>query len=252
MKTKTKLASLIALAALSTASTSYGAALLIDFKDGGSPPVVGTTDWTSAGVTEDLSGAAIGTIISDGRSYHISNISGSFTGAPVGYTGSEFTNRMLNGYIYGKDSNPLITANIGGFVNGSGVANTITTSSDQFGAPYNGNSFTLQKNQQYKLYLFGAGGSDNQNTTFTFNGVSKTTNALITGTAANAGHFVTYDLSTGSDLTGFGISFTAKKEAGSPSEYYAMNSFALVAVPEPSSIALLGLGGLALIVRRRR
>jgi hypothetical protein len=220
-----------------------GAALLIDLYAPSANPT-SSTDWSNAGVTESLTGAAGGTFTSGIGTYNISGgIDSTLTGSSGAYTAETFSgNTMLNSYIYSLPGNS-VTMTITGLANGSGVPNTLTGALGSMTG-----TFTLVANQDYKLYLFGAGAGNNQNTTFTVGGINKTTSASIIGTAADAGHFVTYDLTTPSDLTGYTlpISFT-----GGSGSYGALNGLALVQVPEPSAALLGGLGMLALLRRRR-
>jgi hypothetical protein len=246
------------------------AQLLIDrFGNGTAGNPTSSANWANAGVTEDLSAAAGGTIA--GGVFNLPGLTQTVTGGVGGGGALTFTSptsAMLNGYLFGFGNGGSTTISLGGFVDGNGVAQTLTTSA---GAPYvdlRGNSFTLQANQTYKLYLFGAGDKNNQNAAFTFNGVTKTTNPLIVGTAPDAGHSVTFEFTTGADLTGFTLDFTINSAA---SNVYAFNGLALVAVnaavnaaadadadayvdiPEPASFAFLsGLLGLGLMAMKRR
>lgn len=227
---------------------SEGAALLIDMYNSANPS--SSADWSNAGVTLDLTGAAGGTFVLDSR-YNIDNLTMTFSGATTTlgrFTGSQYpSNNMLKDYAFVNNTVDPTLANvsIGGFVNGSGVANTLTTNSGYAGL--NGNTFTLQANSAYKLYLFGTGNTG-ENTTFTYNTVAKTTNASIPGLGEGDNHFVTFDVTTPADLTGYTLNFSF----GSPSATYAaFNGLALVAVPEPTAPALL-LGGLVLLATRRR
>jgi hypothetical protein len=203
-------------------------------------------DWSTAGVPGDLSDAAGGTLHTNGSVYNISGLTLPTTSVASvsGWAADTFAgNQMLNDFW--NIQNGTATVSLGGFQT-AGTANTFTTGATYAGM--GGNTFTLEANQDYTLYLFGVGNDANQDTTFTFDGVDKTTAATAVG-ADEAGHFVTYDFTTGADLTGFTLDF---KFANSTDQWGAFNGLALVAVPEPSSTALLGLGGLALILRRRK
>ncbi|WP_246114297.1 PEP-CTERM sorting domain-containing protein [Rubripirellula tenax] len=218
--------------------------LLMDMFAGVDPTT--TAGWTSAGFSEDLTNAAAFNY--NGAIFNISGgLTMSTTGAYGGFLGSNYPgNDMLNGYAFTFET---IAVSVGGFETG-GVANTLTTSGTFAGV--GGNTFTLQANQKYELYLFGSGDNNDQNTTFVFDGVSKSTSPTILGTADNAGHFVTYDFTTGSDLSGFTLDFTFGPEGSSNG---AFNGFALAsvtAVPEPSSLALVACTGLAGVIFRRR
>jgi len=213
-----------------------GAALLLNLTGTTNP--TSSTDWSNAGVTESLTGAAGGTIGMGGISNITGGIASSITGSGNYYSDSTFAgNTMLNTYVYSNNGGGSISVNI------TGLENTLTG-----GLGSMTGTFTLAANQNYKLYLFGAGNANDQGTTFTVGGINKTTSAAIVGTAADAGHFVTYDLTTPSDLTGYAlpISFTGGTTGG----FGAFNGLALVQVPEPSAV-LGGLGMLALLRRRR-
>ncbi|MGB0993499.1 MAG: PEP-CTERM sorting domain-containing protein [Akkermansiaceae bacterium] len=69
------------------------------------------------------------------------------------------------------------------------------------------------------------------------------TTATTSGTAVSDANYAIYGTFTGDTLT---ISGDAVSGRGT------LNGFQIIAVPEPSSTALLGLGGLALILRRRK
>ena len=69
------------------------------------------------------------------------------------------------------------------------------------------------------------------------------TNATTSGTAVSDANWAVYGTFTGDTLTISGTNSGGRS---------VLSGFQVVAVPEPSSAALLGLGGLALIVRRRK
>lgn len=244
-----KLLSLAAVAALGLAAQTFGQALLIDASTSGSAPS-GVGDWTEAGVTETITSAAIGSVSNASSVSNISNLTGG-----VGPTNGQFSsptypgNDMLNSYIY-KDGGSF-NVTLGGFDDGTGTANTLTTNTDAYGTGFNGNSFTLQASTDYKLYLFGSGNADGQGTTFTFDGVSKDTRDDTAGSPADYG--VTFTLTTPADLTDYELTFNVADIAGSSSSFYTWNGAALVQVPETSSFGLiLGGFGLGLIGLRRR
>lgn len=220
-----------------------GASLLIDMFGGSSDPT-SSTDWSNAGVTEDLTGAAGGTFTSGFGTFNISGgIDRTTSGITSNFAAATFVgNTMLNSYFYvdgGLSANVTIT----GLANGSGVPNTLTGALGSMTG-----TFAIASNQQYKLYLFGAGDNNGQNTTFTFQGVDKTTNPTIVGTPANDNHFVTYDFTTPSDLTGYQLSIDFKNPGTSSG---AFNGLAIIQIPEPSAVLLGGLSVLGLMRRRR-
>lgn len=182
------------------------------------------TDWSSAGVTEDLSRAAAATVSIDG-SGTVSDIVGGLTISDGGANAAGSTtfagNGLLTDYFYGE--NQTVDISIGGFDDGAGNANTLTSTLGDMA----GHSFSLKPNTYYKLYLFGAGGDNGQNTTFTFGGVEQSTNQNITDTERNDAHFVTYHFKTGTDLTDFTIDFSF---ANAASALGAWNGAAIVKV----------------------
>lgn len=197
-------------------------ALLMDMfasnGNGGNP--ASYTNWVNAGVAEDVSDAAGGSFhAANGNIY---NISGGLSYTRSGHTGnygaSTFgDNMMLNDYLYVNQGTVAISI--------SGLENLLTTADGY--AEMGGNMFILQPDTDYKLYLFGAGDSDGQDSTFTFGGVQKTTASNIVGTAEDAGHFVTYEFTTPSDVNGYTLDFTYSNYS---SDYAAFNGLALVSL----------------------
>ncbi len=231
-----KTALLLATLMIGMTRISSGAALLGDQYAGQDPTTI--ADWVNAGVTEDLTGAAAFNY--NGQPF---NISGGLTETATGnfntyfgnaYGNSSTGNTFLNGYAYG--SGP-VNISVGGFANSSGVANTFTTDGSPGSgfAGAGGNTFTLLANQSYKLYLFGTGNANTQNASFTFGGITKTTSSVIPG--ATNSHFVTYDLTTPTNLAGYTLNFSwgAGITGGDGDGHY--NGFALVAVSAPSGYA---------------
>jgi hypothetical protein len=258
MKTKTY-GRLIAIGIAGLSQAAFGDVLLLDGFPGrthttttahkGNP--TSTADWSNAGVPGDLSDAAGGTLHTNGDVYSISGLT--LTTSVVsdsGWAANTFPdNQMLNDLWNIKEG--TATVSLGGFQT-AGTANTLTTDglSGAGFAGLGGNTFTLEANQDYTLYLFGVGNDTDQNTTFTFDGIGKSTVATAAGLNEN-GHFVTYDFTTAADLTGFTLDFSF---ANNTTVWGSFNGLALVTVPETSSYALIG-GCLALtsvMVRRRR
>ncbi len=183
-----------------------------------------TDAWSKAGVTEDLSGAVVATL----NAGSVYNISGGLTYSLKGDAGRHFgiafsDSDMLNGYSYTTET---ATVSISGF------DKTLSTDPQgAFGTFAAGNTFALQPNQTYKLYLFGAGNKNNQNTKFVFGGVSKSTGSSIEGSPTDEGHFVTYEFTTPSDISDFKIDFSFGPE---DSDNGAFNGAAIVSIPKPS------------------
>jgi hypothetical protein len=217
----------------------------------------GVSQWTDAGVgsTINLSNSVAGTVSLDKITsaglgpYGISNLSFSISSSPSAvatFKGNNYGSAMMDSYFFTNNSTATVTL--------SNWANTLTGVTADGGTVVPGtlgNTFTLQPSSPYRLWLFGSGDSNGQNTTFTFNGVAKTTSDQITGTSVGVGHYVTYDFVTGANLANFNLSFNF---TGSSSSYGAWNGLALVAIPEASTFSLVA-GGLALagvLVRRRR
>jgi hypothetical protein len=209
-------------------------AFLIDSYDNADP--ASYTAWVNAGVTEDISDAAGGSLYR-GTVYNITGMTASHTGYSGDFNGGVPGNDMLNDYSYVNNSTASVS--IGGLDTG------VTTTGAYAGL--GGNSFTLQADQEYKLYLFGVGDTTGQDTVFTFDGVSKTTAGDLAG--AEDSHYVTYEFTTGADVTGYTLDFTYSNNT---SAYAGWNGLALVAIPEPATMGLIGcFGGGLLFIRRR-
>lgn len=198
------------------------------------------TNWVNAGVAEDISNGAGGTINSGGTVYNINGMTASVSGAGS-WSGTFPANGMLNDYL--SVNSGTASVSIGGLDTG------VTTDgySTEIYGDMEGNTFTLQADQQYKLYLFGMGDADGQDTTFTFDGVSKTTSSVLAGPEDS--HYVTYEFTTGADVSDYSLDFTFSNNTA---QYAAFNGLALVAIPEPATLGLItAFGGGLCIIRRR-
>ncbi len=228
----------------------------------------GFDNWADAGVLGDLSDAAVGTVggaANSGSVFNISNLtavesgaSGTFRGSNPSFGGVRFPdNELLNNYAFVNTADAVYSLTLGGFVDVNGNPNTLTTQNLPAVSYATGNSFTLQADQEYRLYLFGVGYRNGQNSTFTFNSVSKTTNSgqvLVESDNTENLHFVTFDFTTPSDLTGWTLNFTMQRTAWLDSgtgNSGAFNGLAIAAIPEPSTFALLGIALVAAIGLRR-
>jgi hypothetical protein len=131
------------------------------------------------------------------------------------------------------------------------AANALTNTSLLAGVGSNdtaNNNFTISRsNSSFRLTILLASG-DNANLTYgsTLNDGSGAVSVTPVAHTANGLLYHTYDISAGtSDID---VSLTANNNFSAAG--FAIDN--LVAVPEPSSTALLGLGSLALILRRRK
>lgn len=227
----------------------------VDGGPGGNPQSF--SEWNHAGVMGDLSNAAAGTVggaANSGSVFNINNLTaveaganGNFRPTDPGFGGLRFPdNQLLNSYAFVNTAEAVYSLTLGGFVDANGNPRALTTSNTGPLSYANGNSFTLQAEQEYRLYLFGVGFRNGQNSEFTFDGITKTTNpgqVLVESDNTENLHFVTFDFTTPSDLTGWNLNFTMKMTdwAVPPAVNAAgFNGLALVAIPEPSTFVLLG------------
>lgn len=107
----------------------------------------------------------------------------------------------------------------------------------------------LATNTDYAVYLYGNGDAIGQGATWTLNGASQTSAFDGTSTIDLGGEYARFEFNTGA-------STTQAFSAGALGASFAVNGFQLTAtataIPEPSSFALVGIVGLAGLVRRRR
>ena len=192
-------------------------ALLIDVGSNNGTPS-GSAPWVDAGVSEDLSGAAGAQISGSGGVSLISGLTvsvsdnSSWNGGEYG--ASSWGNAMLDDYMIGDNAagDGVVNISLGGF------DNTMTSSMGGVDG-----SFALEPGSQYTLYLWGRGDSPAQNAKFTLGGVEQITTAEST---AEGDHFVTYEITTPADLTGFTIDFSFQND--NDSRFSGWNGAALV------------------------
>lgn len=152
-----------------------------------------------------------------------------FSGDP-GPTGSWGANvfdgtaaaNLLNDYIY---------------VNPSRASTDITVS-----------GLNLAPDTAYRMWLFGIGDSPNQGSTFAYGGTTKALSSDDPTAPVDVTKW-TVDFTVASSASRDAVTFIFNN--GTDGGYAAVNGLALKVVPEPSTIALLALGALAFIRRRR-
>ena len=136
-----------------------------------------------------------------------------------------------------------------------GNANAITNTSLSVLLSGAGATYTISRaaDTSYRLTLLAASG-DGSNAKWD-NTVNDGSGGVLQSTthAANGLYYHVFDISSGSsDVV---ITTSVVNTAGAGASHYGLTGVAfdnVVTVPEPSSTALLGLGGLALILRRRK
>lgn len=177
-------------------------------------------DTPNVGALSNDSGAAVGTTISwtSVNAWNTNNGTGSGD------------NKLMNGYIDNNAGGPVVTVDIAGvpYANYSVVA--------YFGSDGNDRTGTI-----------GISGGD----TFSYNTHSAQAgnfpDSYLQTTDTGAGNpdanFAVWENQTASD-------FTLTLTRGSSNS--GMHGLQIIQIPEPTSVALLGLGGLGLLLRRRR
>lgn len=182
------------------------------------------SDFTALGVSEDLTGATVSQVIASTNStMSDGTVSLSYlTGIAYNAFGDTSPNAVLSDYLYlqdGAEGGP-VTMQISGL---SGV---------------------LAANTTYSLYLFGAGNNTDQGASFTFDSITKDTTSAATAPEATAKFNFTTDAVV-SDTLNFDWARTGSNT------YSGFNGFAIVAVPEPATIGLIGVFGAILMIHRR-
>lgn len=178
-------------------------------------------DFTDAGVTENISGETVEIVMAD----VLMDSMGVTLTAEIGvnsYGSPNPPNALLQDYIYMRDvpvNNMMI----------SGLA------------------AVLAPKTEYSFYLWGVGDNPPQNAVFTFNGVTKATSEEGGSSSPAAVHGVKFNFTT-DPVVGDTLDFVWEK---GPARWSAINGLAIVPVPEPGTMALFGVFGLALIARRR-
>ncbi len=213
------------------------------------------------------------------------NTDAALSGATVGLWHTLSGNFMNNGQLQDKDSyvtsNTTNPANVNGeqflsyarvnqnrsamqFINdGKSSIGTYTFSIDYWVAAYAGGASAQTADIAFEVFAFNT--ADLGNVTWQarsndgdFDTIKGTgyisaggTYNTIAGTAASSGfQTVSYDLNLGTGYDYIGVSITS--DVNSAAVYSNFDNLQVSAVPEPSTSALLGLGGLALILRRRK
>lgn len=183
-------------------------------------------DFIELGVTEDLSGAAVTQVLaSASNTMTAGSISLSYDGA-VAQDVNSYTedNGVLADYIY-----------LANGLNGGPVNMQIS-----------GLSSVLSANTTYSFYFIGAGDNTNQGAQVTFDGDTLTTDSNPSNPITErVAKFSFTTASTVSDT----LDFTWERIGDN--DYSGFNGFAIAAVPEPTTIGLIGAFGFVLIISRR-
>jgi hypothetical protein len=177
-----------------------------------------------------------------------------FTGAgsvPAGYTFSVSGGYIITSLTQTQDLAVGDAANDGAiFVDGNDAGPPLSTVSFDFtGTIVAGEQYTFTSNLWQSSSSFAQ-----TDVRLLVNGVSAA--SVDPGTVGTAGQTAVVNYTALAGDAGKTLSFTmsSKRNAGGGSSDLGIDNWdlAVVAVPEPSSTALLGLGGLALILRRRK
>ena len=204
-------------------------------------------DFSNSGVVESLTGGMIdyygASAITYISSYATGNATVSFVdGTPSSgdpYKGAFNWSTVTNNPTTGDREQLSVMARDGLFMSTDNYSDAAVTVSN----------ITINPGQIYKLYLWGTNDRlDNGSTSnFTFDGSTVGSN---TGTSADVPVVFTFD-STAAGVTANSVTFNWASPTPGSGMGAPLNAIAITAVPEPTTTALLGLGGLALIFRRR-
>ena len=228
---------------------------------------------TATGVFGCLSSSASAATVVVGTKIGIAPESAAPNATPTDTVGNDWNDLAAgstNNTIHDLDKATLTGVSVqfaGGGINTAGENNWIglSTNTSTFNAPaefvdsvttdlwFNPATITitgLDTGLTYNLYSVSQGGGsgfDSREDTHSVMGdVSYGSSTVNRGDARTTGAFHTF-LGVSPDVSGT-IVFTTSGVGNNP----AFNGLLIEAVPEPSSTALLGLGGLALILRRRK
>lgn len=157
-------------------------------------------------------------------------------------TGYDSSNTIIFQFVLGElnefgngatdRQRPGYATNAGAFSFAGEIVSGATPGSYWFGNDAEGDGFNSSKDAHFDLTIGASGWS-----VYT---------TKLDGTEAQTGSLATYDGGTFTDLA----YVTVTGESSSAGGFF--DNLTIVAVPEPSSAALLGLGGLALLRRRRK
>ena len=246
MKTKTFITAAV-LATAMHASAATISIISVNFQGGQNPStgpdVTGTAGYVPADNWNNATGVA-GTVNS------LMDDSGASTSSSVTWTTFN-TWDLQNGDSNGTDqdmmSGYLDNFNVGG-------PQTLTISGIQ---PNKGYDIYVYFNREQETYT-GITASDGTNTNTYYardNGSNYATNGYMISSDDNIGDgWTDANVFQFTGYTGSTLDFSAPGDPGAPGAWkvYVQGIQLVVTVPEPSSTALLGLGGVALMLRRRR
>ena len=195
----------------------------------------------SAGITSAQVILTDGQVLSDGGVVNIFNSDGS----------------AFNGNLSGDDGLSFLQSNgiqiliSGGASPDYEITISSITGAGANGAPYTWNGVGASEDTSEVISFTGNGGTWTDNTTFNFSEAITINGSTLSGAANgddNASR-ISFSEDWGSVVLSGTTGLTYSSQVDSGQDGFR---FEVTAIPEPSSTALLGLGGLALLARRRR